>query len=140
MDSVNIKWDGKMSFVSEVDGHRITIDAKQDLGGDDRGPRPKPLILTALGGCTAMDVISILKKMRVNIKTFEVKVDGALTDEHPKHYFEITVNYNITGDDINHESVKKAVALSEERYCGVSYILKKALKINSRVFINGEEI
>jgi putative redox protein len=140
MDSVNIKWDGKMSFVSEVDGHRITIDAKQDLGGDDRGPRPKPLILTALGGCTAMDVISILKKMRVNIKTFEVKVDGSLTDEHPKHYFEITVNYNITGDDINHESVKKAVALSEERYCGVSYILKKALKINSKIFINSEEI
>jgi len=140
MDSVNIKWDGKMSFVSEVDGHRITIDAKQDFGGEDRGPRPKPLILTALGGCTAMDVISILKKMRVNINTFEVKVDGTLTDEHPKHYFEITVNYNITGDDINHESVKKAVALSEERYCGVSYILKKALKINSRVFINGEEI
>ncbi|HOZ30972.1 MAG TPA: OsmC family protein [Bacteroidales bacterium] len=140
MDSVDIIWDGKMSFTSEVDGHKITIDAKPDFGGEDRGPRPKPLILTALGGCTAMDVISMLKKMRVNVKNFEVKVDGALTDEHPKHYFEITVSYNITGEDINIENVKKAVSLSEERYCGVSYILKKALKINSKIIINGVEI
>lgn len=140
MDSVDVVWDGKMSFISDVDGHKILIDAKPEFGGEDRGPRPKPLILTALGGCTAMDVVSILKKMKTNIKSFNVKVDGALTDEPPKHYFEIVVTYNITGEDISHENVRKAVSLSEEKYCGVSYILKKALIIKSKIIINGEEI
>ncbi len=138
MDTVNVKWNDKMSFTSEVDGHFLQIDAKPENGGEDSGPRPKPLILAALGGCTAMDVVSILKKMRVEFDSLNVKVDGNLTDEHPKQYFEITVTYEINGSNISAESVKKAVSLSEERYCGVSAMLKKALKINTLISINNQ--
>jgi putative redox protein len=138
MDTVNVKWNEKMAFTTEVDGHSFIIDAKEDVGGENGGPRPKPLILAALGGCTAMDVVSILKKMRVEYDSFNVKVDGNLTDEHPRQYFEITVTYEIFGTDIPVESVKKAVDLSEERYCGVSAMLKKALKINSVISINNQ--
>ncbi len=140
MDTVNVKWNEKMSFNSEIDGHLITIDAKPESGGEDLGPRPKPLILSALGGCTAMDVISILKKMRTEPDYFNVKVEGELTEEHPKQYIEITVTYEINGNNISAENAKKAVSLSEERYCGVSAMLKKALKINTVIVLNGEII
>ncbi len=140
MDIVNVKWNDKMSFTSEVDGHKVLIDAKEEFGGDNQGPRPKPLILTALGGCTAMDVVSMLKKMRVDFITFNVKVAGKLTDEHPKHYYEITVSYEFTGNDLNIGNIKKAVNLSEEKYCGVSYMLRKALQINTEIIINGKKI
>lgn len=140
MDSVNVKWNGKMSFISEIDGHEIIIDAKEESGGENKGSRPKPLILTALGGCTGMDVTSMLTKMRVPFETFNVKVDGKLTEEHPKHYYEITVTYEITGKDMNVENVKKAVALSEEKYCGVSHMLRQILKLNNQISINGEII
>lgn len=140
MDSVNVKWNGKMSFISEIDGHEIVIDAKEDVGGENKGPRPKPLILTALGGCTGMDVASMLTKMRVPFESLNVKVDGELTEEHPKHYYEIKVTYELTGTGLNLDSIRKAVDLSEEKYCGVSYMLRKALKISNQIFVNGEMI
>ncbi len=140
MDTVNVKWNEKMSFTNEIDGHSLTTDAKTESGGENLGPRPKPLILAALGGCTAMDVISILKKMRIEPSYFNVKVDGELTEEHPKQYYEITVTYEVNGEGIQAESVKKAVSLSEDRYCGVSAMLKKALKVNTVVLLNGEVI
>jgi putative redox protein len=138
MDTVNVKWKDKMSFISEVDDHFLQIDTKPENGGENSGPRPKPLILTALGGCTAMDVVSILKKMRVEYDSFNVKVEGELTEEHPRQYLEITVTYEIYGSNISAESVKRAVSLSEERYCGVSAMLRKALKINSLISINNQ--
>lgn len=138
MDSVDIKWNGKMSFSTEVDGHEIKMDAKTESGGEGTGPRPKPFILVALGGCTGMDIASMLTKMRVEFDTLNVKVDGDLTEEHPKHYYQILVTYELTGKDINLEKVKKAVHLSEEKYCGVSYMLKQALKISNKIVINGE--
>lgn len=140
MDIVNVKWNDKMSFISEVDGHKILLDAKPEFGGEDKGPRPKPLILSALGGCTAMDVVSMLKKMRVNFESFNVKVEAQLTDEHPKHYYEMKVVYEFTGKDMNLESIKKAVSLSEDRYCGVSHMLKQVLKLSSEIVVNYEKI
>jgi putative redox protein len=140
MDSINIKWNEKMSFTNEVDGHKFIIDAKEDVGGENNGPRPKPLILSALGGCTAMDVISILKKMRVEPDTFNVKVDGELSEEHPKHYYQIKITYELTGENLSVANIKKAVELSEERYCGVSYTLKQAMKLISEIKINGEVV
>ena len=138
MDSVNVKWNENMSFTTEIDGHKIEIDAKPESGGRDKGPRPKPLILAALGGCTGMDVAGILKKMRVELDTLNVKVDGELTEEQPKHYFQVLVTYELTGKDINIDKVKNAVSLSEEKYCGVSFMLKQALKLSSKIIINGD--
>jgi putative redox protein len=132
-ESVTTKWLDKMAFETEVNGHKIIIDAEAGVGGEDRGPRPKLLMLSALGGCTAMDVISILKKMRVDPEGFNVTVEGDLTEEYPKHFFKMHVIYEFTGKDLPLDKLQKAVALSEEKYCGVSAVYKKAMGITSEI-------
>ena len=99
----------------------------------DRGPRPKPFMLLSLGGCTGIDVISILKKMRVDVDEFNVRVEGELTEEHPKHFVKIHVVYEFTGKDLPMDKLKKAVELSEERYCGVSAVYKKVIEMTSEI-------
>lgn len=137
MNEVNLTWNSKMSFTCEIDGHQLEIDAKEENGGENKGPRPKPLLLSALGGCSGMDVVSILNKMHVNFDEFKIDVKGSLTEEHPKHYKELTIEYKFKGDNIPPDKVIKAVDLSLNKYCGVSYILKQALTINSIIIING---
>ncbi|WP_319480745.1 OsmC family protein [uncultured Draconibacterium sp.] len=132
---VKVSWKDKMAFEAEVDGHKITLDAAEAVGGEDRGPRPKPLMLTALAGCTGMDVVSILKKMRVEVEDFDITVEGDLTDEHPKQYYKMNVIYTFKGKDLPLEKLKKAVSLSEERYCGVSALYKKAIEVTSEIKI-----
>lgn len=132
---VSTKWLENMSFESKINGHRIIIDAKEEVGGQDEGPRPKPLMLAALGGCTAMDVISILKKMRVEVKNLNVIVEGELTEEHPKHFYKMHVIYEVEGDHLPMDKIEKAVSLSEEKYCGVSVVYKKAIEITSEIRI-----
>ena len=108
-----------MAFEADIDSHNIVFDADKEFGGQDLGPTPKPLLLTSLAGCTGMDVTSLLKKMRVEVEEFEVNVSGQLTDEHPKYYSTIHVEYIFKGSDLNKEKLEKAVNLSQERYCGV---------------------
>lgn len=123
---VKVDWLENMAFEAEINGHKIVLDAADAVGGEDRGPRPKPLMLTALAGCTGMDVISILKKMRVQPDGFNVSVEGDLTEEHPKQFYKMKVIYEFTGKNLPMEKLQKAVSLSEERYCGVSALYKKA--------------
>jgi len=132
-DIVKTKWVDGMAFECEISGHKVTIDAVPEVGGKDLGPRPKALMLASLGGCTAMDVISILKKMRVEVKDLNVIVEGDLTDEHPKHFYKMHVVYEVTGKDLPIDKIKKAVNLSEERYCGVSAVYNKAMEITSEI-------
>lgn len=132
---VSTKWLENMSFESEINGHKIIVDAKEEVGGQDRGPRPKPLMLAALGGCTSMDVVSILKKMRVEIKSLNVIVEGELTEEHPRHFSKMHVIYEVEGDNLPLDKIEKAVSLSEEKYCGVSVVYKKAMEITSEIRI-----
>jgi putative redox protein len=132
---VKVSWKDKMAFEAEVNGHKIMLDAAEAVGGEDRGPRPKPLMLTALAGCTGMDVISILKKMRVEVEDFDVTVEGDLTDEHPKQYYKMNVIYTFKGKDLPLEKLKKAVSLSEERYCGVSALYRKVIEVTSEIKI-----
>ena len=134
-EKVTAKWLNNMAFEAEVNGHKIILDAEPEVGGENRGPRPKPFMLTALGGCTAMDVISILKKMRVEIDNFNVHVEGNLTDEHPKQFYKMHVIYEFTGKDLPMDKLKKAVELSEQRYCGVSSVYRKAMKLTSEIKI-----
>jgi len=124
-----------MSFESEINGHKVIIVAKEEVGGQDKGPRPKPFMLAALGGCTAMDVVSILKKMRVEFRNLNVIVEGELTEEHPRHFTKMHVIYEVEGDNIPMDKVQKAVSLSEEKYCGVSVVYRKALEITSEIRI-----
>ena len=133
--SITTKWLENMSFETEVNGHKIIIDAASEVGGENKGPRPKPLMLSALGGCTGMDVISILRKMKVEPEDFRVIVEGDVTDEHPKHFFKMHVIYQFTGKNLPMDKLQKAVSLSEEKYCGVSATLRKALELTSEIKI-----
>ena len=132
---VNTRWLNNMAFETEVNGHKIVIDAKEEVGGENLGPRPKPLMLAALGGCTGMDVVSILKKMRVEFKSLNVKVEGELTEEYPRHFDKMHVIYEFEGEDLPMDKIKKAVKLSEDRYCGVSVVYRQALQITSEIKI-----
>ena len=134
-DVVKTKWVDGMAFECEISGHKVIIDAGPAVGGKDGGPRPKALMLASLGGCTAMDVISILRKMRVEVKDLNVIVEGELTDEHPKHFYKMHVIYEVTGKDLPMDKIKKAVDLSEDRYCGVSAVYKQTMEITSEIKI-----
>jgi putative redox protein len=134
-ESVSTKWLEGMSFESEIDGHKIIIDAKPEVGGEDRGPRPKTMMLAALGGCTSMDVISILKKMRVDIKSLNVIVEGELTEDHPRHFTKMHVIYEVEGDNLPLDKIQKAVNMSEEKYCGVSAVYRKVMELSSEIVL-----
>ena len=127
-----------MAFEGTPNGHKIIFDAEPHVGGEDKGPRPKQFMLYALAGCTGMDVVSILKKMRVNLKAFNVTIEGELTEEHPKQYNKMKVIYTFTGKDLPLEKLKKAVDLSEDRYCGVSATYKKVLELTSEIVVIDE--
>lgn len=133
----NVVWRDKMAFDAELDGHSFAIDADEQFGGRDLGPRPKGLLVTSLLGCTAMDVVAILGKMRVELDGFEVSADAVLTDEHPKKYTSITVRYDFTGTDLPEAKLRRAVQLSEERYCGVRATLEPVVELRTEIRVNG---
>lgn len=132
---VDMSWKQNMAFESDMDGHKVIIDANVESGGDDLGPRPKKLMLTALAGCTGIDVIMILKKMKVVPEAFQVIVEGDVTEEHPKHYHKIKVIYQFKGKDLPMEKLQKAVNMSEEKYCGVSVVYKQVMEMSSEIRI-----
>lgn len=134
--SLNVNWIDGMAFESEVNGHKIVIDAMKGVGGEDRGPRPKPLMLLALAGCTGMDVVSILKKMKVELENFALEVEADITEEHPKHYNKLNVIYKFWGKDLPIEKLKRAVSLSDEKYCGVSAVYKKGIEMTYEIKVN----
>jgi len=135
-----LTWSGGMAFEAEADGHRLVLDADTAWGGKDLGPRPKPLLLLALSGCSAMDVVSLLKKMRVDDFKFRVDVDADSTTEQPVTYHTIRADFRFWGDDLPPEKVIKAVRLSLEKYCGVHAMLAKAANIIVKTFINDKEV
>jgi len=134
-EKIKINWLENMAFEAEVNGHKIILDAAEPVGGENRGPRPKPLMMVALAGCTGMDVVSILKKMRVEVEGFNVEVEGDLTEEHPKQFSQMRVIYEFKGKNLPMDKLEKAVNLSEERYCGVSAMYKKAFGITTEIRI-----
>ena len=135
MSTVNINWAGDMAFDAEVNGFSIKLDAAEKVGGKNQGLRPKPLVLVALGGCTGMDVVSILKKMRVEYDSLNIQVSGELTEEHPKYYHTITIKYVFKGNDLPLDKIEKAVNLSQDRYCGVTSMLEKAATIKAEIVL-----
>ena len=134
-EQVKINWLENMAFKAEVNRHEIILDAAEKVGGENRGPRPKPLMMTALAGCTGMDVVSILKKMRVEFEDFSVLVEGDITEEHPKQFTKMHVIYAFKGKNLPLDKIQKAVSLSEESYCGVSASYRKAFEITSEIQI-----
>ncbi|TKG93507.1 OsmC family peroxiredoxin [Puteibacter caeruleilacunae] len=134
--AVDLAWKENMAFATEIDGHVLQLDASEEFGGNDTGMRPKKLMLASLAGCTAMDVVSLLKKMRINFDTFHVIVEGDLTEEHPKKYHSMNIIYQLTGADIPRDKVEKAVSLSKDKYCGVSAAYKDSIELSFEIRIN----
>ncbi|NBC81989.1 MAG: OsmC family peroxiredoxin [Bacteroidetes bacterium] len=132
--SIDLTWMDNMGFETELDGHKLTIDTNME-GGHDRGPRPKKLMLLSLAGCTGLDVVSILKKMRVEPTYFNVKVEADMVDEHPRKYTTMHVTYEFRGENLPMDKLEKAVSLSTERYCGVSATLEQAVKLTHEIKI-----
>ncbi len=139
MAKANVRWVNGMQFESETgSGHKVLMDARKEVGGEDQGPRPMELLLAALGGCTGMDVVSILRKMRVEVDSYDMEIEGDNASEHPKYFTDIRITYRFSGSDIGEDKVIKAINLSREKYCSVSYMLKQAAKITYFYDINGE--
>ncbi len=132
---IDCTWKDGMSFESEINGFKLTLDADEKVGGQNRGPRPKPLTLLSLAGCTGMDVISILKKMRVQPEYFNIEVEGNMIDEFPKNYDKIHLKYIFRGKDLSMAKLEKAVNLSQDRYCGVSALLSKGAELSHEIIV-----
>jgi putative redox protein len=135
---IETQWMGKMQFNSLVNGHTIVMDAPERVGGEDHGPIPKPFVLTALSGCTGMDIIAILRNEKITLDDLSIKVTGELTKQQPIQYISIHVVYEFKGDNTFNNAALKAVNTSQEKYCGVSSMLKKALPVTWEVYFNRE--
>ncbi|MBN2789330.1 MAG: OsmC family protein [Candidatus Delongbacteria bacterium] len=132
---------GYMSLDIVQDGFHIVVDADKKVGGENKGPTPKGLLLSGLVGCTGMDVASILRKMKIEYSKLELSAETELTEEHPKVFKEITITYYLEGDTgLDRAKIRRAVELSMTKYCGVTEMLKKNSDINYSIYLNGEEI
>jgi len=137
---IDVQWMGKMQFNALVNGHTVVMDGPEKVGGEDNGPIPKPFVLTALAGCTGMDIAAILRKAQKEVNDFEMKVTGEISKTLPIQYTSIHINYDFKGAEENKEAALKAVTDSQEKYCGVSSMLKKALPVTWEVNYNGVQI
>ena len=136
---ISISWKDGMAFEADVNGHKLILDAGEEFGGRNLGPRPKPLMLVALAGCTAMDVVSILTKMRVELEHFDVRVEGEQSEKQPVHYTNMHIIYEFWGKNLPEDKLEKAINLSHERYCGVSAVYRKAMPVTHTYIVHNTE-
>lgn len=137
---IETQWMGKMQFNALVNGHTIIMDAPERVGGEDSGPIPKPFVLSALSGCTGMDVISLLRKQGKELHDLNLKVSGEISKQQPIEYIAAHIIYEMKGQDADEAAAADAVALSQEKICGVSHMLKKIMPVTWQVIYNGKEI
>lgn len=131
--SINAVFKGGMNFTADLNGHKIEIDTDESRGGKNLGTRPKALMLASLAGCTGLDVVGILNKMRVVFSDLSLKVDAHLTDEEAAIYDEVIVNYTIKVDKADESKVEKAVKLSQEKYCGVTKMFETFARVSYKI-------
>ena len=138
--SVHATLETGMRFDVETgSGHHVILDAAEHNGGQDTGPRPMEMLLVALASCAGMDIITILRKKRQEITAYELRVQGMRAEVHPKVFLDITVEHFFTGHNIRPEAVKRAIELTEDRYCGASAMLSKTATINHTFHIIEED-
>ena len=132
----NVEYVSNMRFVGAADSaHSVVMDTSA-AGGEGTASRPMELLLVALGGCTGMDVVSILRKMRVTYDNFRIEIKGELNSEHPKVFKEVALVYRFRGRDLPQDRIEHAVELSQEKYCPVSATLRPTAKMSYRVEIS----
>lgn len=128
------KWLGGLAFESTNPGGTLTIDTSIEQGGTDNGLRPKALMLNSLAGCSAMDIANLVGKMRAEIDTFTIDVEGDLTETEVQTYHTFRVTYNFYGADLDEQKLAKIVHLSTDKYCGVMEMYRRFANIE--IFIN----
>ena len=125
-----VRWiDGMMMVGESASGHALIMDGPEDLGGKNLGVRPMEMLLLGMGGCTTVDVISTLKKMREAVSDCQVEISAERADEHPKVFTKIHLHFVIKGDNLNEKKIAKAVSLSADKYCSASIMLGKMATI-----------
>ena len=127
-----------MHFVGNIEGFRMDLDADESVGGVGAGSEPPRLLLLALAGCTAMDVISILRKKRQQVSGLSVEVQGRRANQHPKVYTRIEVLYRVRGQNVDPRAVARAIELSETRYCPVMAMLSKVAVVTTSYDVEEE--
>lgn len=134
---ITLNWKQDSTFETLLDGHTISIDTSAENGGNDAGVRPKALMLVALAGCSGLDVASLFKKMRVRFESLSIDVKAEMTDGVPAVYTSFDVTYQVTGNQEDSAKIEKAIRLSQEKYCGVSIMMRKIGPITYKIFLNG---
>jgi putative redox protein len=132
-----VKWiDGMMMVGESASGHAIVMDGPEEMGGNNLGVRPMEMLLLGMGGCTTVDVISTLKKMRENVSNCRVEISAERADEHPKVFTGIHMHFVIEGENLNEKKIAKAVSLSADKYCSASIMLGKTATVTHDFSIN----
>ncbi|HRP53431.1 MAG TPA: OsmC family protein [Fluviicola sp.] len=137
---IETQWMGKMQFNALVNGHTVIMDTPERVGGEDLGPIPKPFVLTALSGCTGMDVIALLRKQGISLSYFNLKVSGEISKQQPIEYVAAHIVYELEGDENDKQAAFDAVQLSQEKICGVSHMLKKIMPVTWEIHYNNHVI
>lgn len=137
MKTARIVWQGKLAFaVATGSGHSFITDARPEVGGEGRGPLPAELVLVGLIGCTGIDVVSILNKMRVPPERLELSAEGDEQEEHPRRFSRFRITYHVDGD-VPAEKLERAIKLSRERYCVVANLVGPVAPIDLYYVLNG---
>jgi len=130
MKTARVKWVENLKFIGQApSGHSIAMDGPVESGGENSAIKPGEMTLVALGGCTAIDVVSILKKMKVGYDSFEVVVDAEEADDYPRVWTKLHLKYIFKGKNIDESKVKKAIELSQDKYCSVSAMLRESAEL-----------
>ncbi len=137
---IEAQWMGKMQFNALVNGHTVIMDAPERVGGEDNGPIPKPYVLTALSGCTGMDVIVLLRKQGKELIDMNLKVSGEISKQQPIEYVSAHIVYELKGKAEDEQAAFDAVMTSQEKICGVSHMLKKIMPVTWQIVYNDREI
>ncbi len=125
-----VTWQEKMQFDGTADsGHHVTLDAAPDHGGENAGFRPMELLLVGAAGCTGMDVVALLRKMRQEFTGVEIAVEAERRDEHPRVFTRVHLTYTVRGRNLDRAKVERAVNLSQEKYCSATAILRGTAEV-----------
>ncbi len=134
---ISTKWLGNMTFEStNPSGNNLQIDIAKEDGGDGNGYRPKALMLSGLAGCSGLDVAALIKKMKLDVAAFNIETIANLTDEHPKYYDKVVIEYHFHGDNLVEKKLQRAVDLSVEKYCGVMEMFRKFAELEIKTIFH----
>jgi len=132
-------WKGKMQFEStNPSGETLLINAAAEHGGEGAGLRPKALMLSSLAGCSGLDVASLIEKMKLEVANFKIETIANLTDEHPKVYDNVTLEYHFYGENLDEAKLQRAVDLSVEKYCGVMEMFRQFAEVKIKTIFHNK--